>query len=309
MPLPTIASSIATFPTTSGFLPHGYCYLWNKPLLWTHLVSDLLIGLSYVIISCSLAVLLHRARRDIPFSILFIAFGMFIIACGMTHFMEVWTLWQPHYWLSGGVKVVTALASVTTAIAMPFMVPHVHGTIQEAKQSRARELAAERAAALEENNVLLQNQAVELEQQAEEAQSLAQELEEANERLLETIHAVQLAHDDAERARREVANVLHNMADGYVALDRDWRIQFVNRTTERSSNRPASLLTGQTLWEMWPATVDSEFERQYRRAMEKGSSCPLRGALLHARCLRHVGRSRRVSGRDRGPQHLFPGHQ
>ena len=32
----------------SLYLPHGYCYLWNQPLLLTHLLSDTLIGLSYV---------------------------------------------------------------------------------------------------------------------------------------------------------------------------------------------------------------------------------------------------------------------
>ncbi len=140
---------------TEGFLPHGFCYLWNKPLLYTHLWSDLLIGVSYVVISFALAALVHRARRDIPFSAAFVAFGLFIITCGLTHFMEVWTLWEPVYWLSGGVKVVTAAASVATAVAMPFMLPRVHATIREAKLSREREVAAARAAALEESNAEL----------------------------------------------------------------------------------------------------------------------------------------------------------
>jgi len=138
-------SSVAT-----GFLPHGYCYLWNKPLLWTHLLSDILIGVSYVIISCSLIVLMRRVRDAVPFSWLFIAFGTFIVACGMTHFMEVVTLWKPYYWMAGGVKIVTATASVLTAIVMPFLVPRFQTTIYEAQQSKAREQAAERAAELEE---------------------------------------------------------------------------------------------------------------------------------------------------------------
>ena len=84
------------------FLPHGFCYLWDAPLLWTHLAADLLIGASYVVIAATLAHLVHRARRDIPFSYVFVAFGAFIVACGFTHFMEVWTLWEPRYWLSAG---------------------------------------------------------------------------------------------------------------------------------------------------------------------------------------------------------------
>src|SRR3712207_7828736 len=61
------------FPSTTlsrshdGFLPHGFCYLWNPPLVWTHLVSDVLIGAAYIAISVTLAHLVHRVRRDIPF--------------------------------------------------------------------------------------------------------------------------------------------------------------------------------------------------------------------------------------------------
>jgi signal transduction histidine kinase len=60
-------------------------------------VTDLLIGLSYVAISAMLVLLVHRARNDIPFSWVFLAFGMFIVACGATHFMEVLVLWKAAY--------------------------------------------------------------------------------------------------------------------------------------------------------------------------------------------------------------------
>ncbi|HEY0777552.1 MAG TPA: hypothetical protein VGD56_06270, partial [Gemmatirosa sp.] len=157
----------------ADFLPHGYCFLWNRPLLLTHVTADLLIGISYVVISVTLALLVHRARRDIPFSVVFVAFGLFIITCGMTHFLEVWTLWHPAYWLSGGVKAITAVASVATAVVLPFLVPRVHGTIRDAKSSRAREVAAARAAALEEQNTRLEAQATDLATEREAARALA----------------------------------------------------------------------------------------------------------------------------------------
>jgi hypothetical protein len=28
--------------SSSEFMPHGYCYMWNQALLWLHLVSDAL---------------------------------------------------------------------------------------------------------------------------------------------------------------------------------------------------------------------------------------------------------------------------
>jgi PAS domain-containing protein len=37
--------------------------------------------------------------------------------------MEVWTLWHPDYWLSGAIKAITAVVSVTTAILLVRLVP------------------------------------------------------------------------------------------------------------------------------------------------------------------------------------------
>jgi len=162
-----------------AFLPHGFCYLWDPRLLWTHFWADLLIGLAYVTISFSLAYLVHKARRDIPFSVAFVAFGLFIITCGLTHFMGLWTLWEPVYWLEGGVKVVTAAASVATAVAMPFWVPRAHATIRDAKLSREREIAAARAGALEQQNARLQELTEELERRNEALRVIAREAEEA----------------------------------------------------------------------------------------------------------------------------------
>ncbi|MGQ0593230.1 MAG: ATP-binding response regulator [Gammaproteobacteria bacterium] len=139
-------------------MPHGVCYLWVPQLWLMHLTTDLVIGLSYFAISITLVYLIHRARRDIPFQWVFLAFGLFIIACGVTHFMEVWTIWQPTYWLSGYVKLITAAVSVATAVVLPPLVPKVLMLIQAVKLSEERkaqlesvhgELAEARDAALE----------------------------------------------------------------------------------------------------------------------------------------------------------------
>jgi hypothetical protein len=88
------ASPAATHEHT-GFLPHGFCYLWDPRLVSLHAISDTLIGLSYVAISMSLMYLVYKGRREIPFGPMAVAFGVFIIACGATHFVEVLTLWRP----------------------------------------------------------------------------------------------------------------------------------------------------------------------------------------------------------------------
>ena len=123
----------------SNFLPHRYCYLGKPGLVWPHVVADSLIGLSYFTISATLGYLIQKGRRDIPFHWMFLAFGLFIVACGGTHFMEVVTVWVPVYVLSASLKVVTALVSVATAVLLPFTVPQILSLVQTAKASEAAE--------------------------------------------------------------------------------------------------------------------------------------------------------------------------
>jgi len=50
-------------------------------------------------------------------------FGAFIVACGTTHLVEVWTVWHPVYRLAGLVKAITAVLSIGTAILLVKLVP------------------------------------------------------------------------------------------------------------------------------------------------------------------------------------------
>jgi PAS domain S-box-containing protein len=106
----------------SDFMPHGHCYSWRPEIVWLHLVSDALIALAYYSIPLFLVALV-RKRRDVPFPAVFLMFGAFILACGTTHAMEIWTLWHGTYRLAGLVKVVTAVVSVGTALALVPIVP------------------------------------------------------------------------------------------------------------------------------------------------------------------------------------------
>jgi signal transduction histidine kinase len=145
------AITLAIFPSavrgifSSSFLPHSYCYLFDKQLIALNVGTDTIIFLSYLAISCTLVYLVWRTRREVPFSWMFLAFGLFIVACGFTHLMEVVVLWKPLYWLAGDVKLITALASVVTAIALPAVVPQVHDMVTAAHLSEDRRLQLERA--------------------------------------------------------------------------------------------------------------------------------------------------------------------
>jgi PAS domain S-box-containing protein len=108
--------------SAAGFMPHGMCYLWRWDVLSLHVLSDALISLAYFSIPFTL-VYFVRKRRDLEFDWMFLCFAIFIIACGLTHVLEIWTIWHPDYWLSGSVKAVTALASVPTAVLLVRLVP------------------------------------------------------------------------------------------------------------------------------------------------------------------------------------------
>ncbi|MDY6805990.1 MAG: PAS domain S-box protein [Cyanobacteriota bacterium] len=114
------------------FIPHGHCYLWQSQLVWLHLLGDGLIALVYYSIPW-LLIYYIRQRKDIPFKSIFILFGAFIIACGTTHVIEIWTIWHPAYWLSGIIKAITALISLYTFLELIPLIPQALALPSSAK--------------------------------------------------------------------------------------------------------------------------------------------------------------------------------
>jgi signal transduction histidine kinase len=109
--------------------------MWTPGVLWTHVVSDILIALAYFAMPF---VLLHlaRRRRDLPFN-------KFAVSCGMTHLLDVWNLWHADYWLEGVLKAVTAAAAVPAAILLWRALPRILSVpsqrqLRDANESLAR---------------------------------------------------------------------------------------------------------------------------------------------------------------------------
>src|ERR1700729_3353023 len=162
--------------SSGPFMPHGYCYMWVPGLVWLHVISDSLIALAYLSIPFTLAYFVRR-RTDLPFHWMFLCFGVFILACGITHAMEVWTLWHADYWVSGSIKALTALASVATAILLVKLIPHA---VALPTPAAMRLEIAERRRAEEALSVAK----MELERRVEER---TRELREVNEELVREI--------------------------------------------------------------------------------------------------------------------------
>lgn len=107
--------------SANGLMPHGYCHLWNPGLVWLHILSNSSIALAYFSIPVTLVYFIYK-RRDLDFQWMFLCFGVFILACGATHAMEVWTVWHA-YWLSCSIKAVTAVASLLTVFLLVQLLP------------------------------------------------------------------------------------------------------------------------------------------------------------------------------------------
>lgn len=189
---------------SADYMPHGNCYFWTPDLVWLHVLSDSLIGLSYWAITITLAALVYKTRKDIPFAKMFVAFGIFIITCGTTHLMDVVTLWSAYYWLSGGIKLLTAVASVATAVALPPVVPRIISIIHDAKISEERRLM------LQNSNRDLQAEVQERNRAQEEVSRLnaslekrvlqrTSQLEEANRKLRDEIMQRKKAEEEKEK--------------------------------------------------------------------------------------------------------------
>lgn len=115
-------SDLFPFSISSGLLPHGQCLLWESGLLWLHVIADSGIVLAYYSIPLILAYFAKK-RTDLSFDWIFYWFSAFIFACGTTHLISIWTLWQPDYLVEGLIKVVTAVLSIGTAILLIKLVP------------------------------------------------------------------------------------------------------------------------------------------------------------------------------------------
>ena len=128
-------------------MPHGHCYQWDPAILWTSVISDSLIAAAYIAIPFTLIFQIMRKRHDLPFNWIFVCFGLFIVACGFTHVMEIVTVWRPHYAALAIVKAITAAASVPTAIILFRLAPKIVRlpSVQQLVQEQSLRVRAEAA--------------------------------------------------------------------------------------------------------------------------------------------------------------------
>lgn len=108
----------------TDYMPHGHCYFWDPGIMWTHAISDSIIALAYFIIPVSL-IKIVRKRNDFSYIWMLVLFAIFIWGCGATHVMDVINIWEPWYRIDSGLRVITALASIGTALMLIKITPQL----------------------------------------------------------------------------------------------------------------------------------------------------------------------------------------
>jgi PAS domain S-box-containing protein len=105
-------------------MPHGMCIEWRPELLLAHGLSDGLTAVAYFSIPL---LILHIIRRRPALKVgnVYLLFVLFILACGVGHILDVWTIWHPDYYLQGVSKVFTALVSIVAAYKLWRLAPQL----------------------------------------------------------------------------------------------------------------------------------------------------------------------------------------
>jgi len=84
------------------------------------------------------------------------------------------------------------------------------------------------------------------------------------------IAAHEAANTASQAGERFARGILESIADPFIVLDSEWRYRFVNSAAgammEAVSGVTSNKLVGGSIWEMFPATVGSDLERNVRRS-------------------------------------------
>src|ERR1700733_6557456 len=222
---------------SSMFSPHGICLLWEPELIWLHVVSDALIAVAYFSIPFALAIFVSK-RRDLKFGWVYWSFGIFILACGLTHILSIYTLWVPVYGTEGLVKAVTAAASIVTAGMLWPLLPKLLTIPSPFELQQAQE-------ALKEEEI-----------KGRDSEQLLQQFRQAQQALRESM--------------ARLTAVVETAVDGFILIDSRGRILLFNPACEKLFGYRADEVFHENVRLLMPQTFSAHHDRYVENFLRTG---------------------------------------
>lgn len=239
---------------SSFFMPHGHCYLWRPEVLWLNVVSDGLIALAYFAIPFALIYFVKK-REDLAFNWIFMMFAMFIVACGLTHLMSIWTVWNPDYGLEGMLKLLTAIVSLATAGTLWPMMPRL--------------LALPSAKQLELVNKDLRREIAEKDTAKLRLKALSEALERrVEDRTIELNHVNESLTKQAEHLK----SVVNHVVDGIITINQEFMIESWNAAAKIIFDYDAADVVGKNVNMLMPEPYHSHHDSYVANYLRTGDA-------------------------------------
>jgi PAS domain S-box-containing protein len=245
-----IMSYLSWLSSPQDYMPHGMCFLWQPELIMLHVASDAAIAASYYSIPFALIYFVSK-RTDLAFPGVFLLTGAFILACGTTHIMSIWTLWQPDYRFDGFVKLITALVSVTTAFAMWRTMPSALALPSTAQLERANRSLAREIVERQRAQAALGDMNAELERR------VALRTAELEEEVAHRKRSEQALRDSAAQLR----TLIETAVDGVVLIDARGAVLIFNPACEKLFGYSVAEVIGENVKMLMPEPYWHEHDR------------------------------------------------
>lgn len=235
---------------TDGFPPRWRCgsaWVEDPTLGWIHICSDVATWLAYLLIPCVLAYYVIK-KKDVSFPRVFWLFCAFILACGTVHLLEAVIFWSPVYRLSAVFKVITAVTSVATVIALARIAP-VALTLPGLAELNSQ-----------------------LSKEIDERKSAEQKLLTANAELQTALEKAEAAESTVRESEAILRGVFDNSRSFIGLMSRDGVLLDANRTSLMAAGVPAENVLNKPFWKAPWWSHSEELQQRLRQAISRAAA-------------------------------------
>jgi len=238
--------------------PFGASFHWSPGILALYAATDLLIILSCYAIPVAFAYFVWH-RKDLQHRWIFLVFGIFILAYGMTHLVGLILLWKPVIWLDIAVKLFTAAISVGTAYMVAKIAPHA------LKIPNPTQLAKEVEEEIQERReayVALKTTEISLRESREQLRKANMELE----------ARVESRTQELARQTAVLRRIIDSIPDLIILKDTNSAYLGSNKAFEEFTGKPEEEHIGKTDFDLFDPNLAVTFRSLDRQIMETGQT-------------------------------------